>query len=562
MNREELLYPVENAYRHHMLLDGMWFFAFETTPGPGWEGGIPKDCLVPVPASFPEFFLRKEEREFAGNIWYERSVYVPKSWLGEDIFLRLDGVAQRFSVFVNGMEVGRFEDCAVPTAVEVTRHLRYGDTNAIVIKVNNVLTEDTLPAGAVHTISGNRRINISKTNDIPASGLVKSVHLYAVPNTRILDFEVSTLTINREKAEIHYTAKVRGNCLVTATLRNRDGKVVATGVGGNATLTVENPHPWSIGDGYLYQIDFEVSRLGKQCDAYSVTFGIRTFICEKGAFFLNNNRIHLKGWYLGLGHSSTRTQKQFDILRAKQEFVLMKELGANCLLTGPDALSEEILQLAAAEGILVVNQIPYIKPKPKDEKIYQANFTADNGEEQPDYTYLVNRNVPERDKNCASLMAIAIGPVGFNQTDANPLPGSWAEILPKEYRYGRPLAVTVQVGLLQEADTVLDNADIIVIAGYGAYDTGIDVNGDDAYESLHRDLLALQGRFPDTPVIAVFDPHYTSGQIFDDAYRLEESYDNFIKVLHSTSNVKGEILLTAEQDLKLLVLRRWTENKA
>ena len=38
-------------------------------------------------------------------------------------------------------------------------------------------------------------------------------------------------------------------------LRDADGVQVATGAGGEGTLTVQNVHKWAPGDGYLYDLE-------------------------------------------------------------------------------------------------------------------------------------------------------------------------------------------------------------------------------------------------------------------------------------------------------------------
>ena len=86
--------------------------------------------------------------------------------------------------------------------------------------------------------------------------------MYTVPTTRLVDVFIQTTELTPERAVIHYVAQVQGNCLVTVTLRDRDGRVVATGVGGNAKLTVENPHVWSISSGYLYTMELERAASG------------------------------------------------------------------------------------------------------------------------------------------------------------------------------------------------------------------------------------------------------------------------------------------------------------
>ena len=49
----------------------------------GWTDGIPEADLIPVPASFQDFYTDKDTREYAGDFWYETEVFVPEEYAGK-----------------------------------------------------------------------------------------------------------------------------------------------------------------------------------------------------------------------------------------------------------------------------------------------------------------------------------------------------------------------------------------------------------------------------------------------------------------------------------------------
>ena len=73
----ELLYPIDNEFRHSIPLDGSWYFAFDENQI-GWEAGIPKRTVVNVPADIQDSFIKPTERSFSGTMWYERTVYTKR----------------------------------------------------------------------------------------------------------------------------------------------------------------------------------------------------------------------------------------------------------------------------------------------------------------------------------------------------------------------------------------------------------------------------------------------------------------------------------------------------
>ena len=84
---------------------------------------------------FP-FFLTPE-RQYVGNAWYRRTVYVPADWKNEPIVLFLERPHIETTVFVNGHEVGHQMSLSTPHRYDVTRYIKTGARNQIVIRVYN-----------------------------------------------------------------------------------------------------------------------------------------------------------------------------------------------------------------------------------------------------------------------------------------------------------------------------------------------------------------------------------------------------------------------------------------
>ncbi|WP_298704698.1 sugar-binding domain-containing protein [uncultured Veillonella sp.] len=371
MSTMELLQPVDNASRDCLDLSGQWFFAFDSSKDKSYESGVARDMTVPVPAALQDVFVLPEERAYCGTMWYERQVFIPKRWLGSDVFLRFDGIGNRAVVYVNGIEAGRHEGIYTSSSLNVTRQLRYGEDNRIVVKVNNELSPYALPAGQVITSPKGQRVNQSHFDFSVPTGIYGRVALYTVPSTRLTDVMVQTVELSKEKAVLQYMAHVQGNCLVTATLRTRDGRIIATGVGGNAKLVIDDPQIWSIGKGYLYNLELEVSRLGKQHDSYTLKVGLRTTAVENGNFKLNGEMTRLKAvlWSKPYGDELVMTPWQI-----KQRMLQILALGGNCIYSGGRPLGSEVLAMADACGLLVIGEIPGAGLLSKDLKLGEANF--------------------------------------------------------------------------------------------------------------------------------------------------------------------------------------------
>lgn len=139
-----MLYPRNTMTRRAVSLDGLWKFKLDWASSglkEGWMNGLPAPDMIPVPASFADFYTDKDSREFTGDFWYETEFLVPEEWKGRRIALRFGCATHRAAVYVNGFMVTRHEGGFLPFTADITEVAQYNKMNRVVVLINNELSE-------------------------------------------------------------------------------------------------------------------------------------------------------------------------------------------------------------------------------------------------------------------------------------------------------------------------------------------------------------------------------------------------------------------------------------
>ena len=135
-----MLYPRESVSRRTVSLDGMWKFCLDwdsNGENNNWQEGIPGEDMIPVPASFQDFYTDKDIREYTGDLWYEKEIFVPGEWKGKQVLVRFGAATHRATVYVNGINAAEHEGGFLPFCADVTDLVHYNAYNKVVVKVNN-----------------------------------------------------------------------------------------------------------------------------------------------------------------------------------------------------------------------------------------------------------------------------------------------------------------------------------------------------------------------------------------------------------------------------------------
>ena len=355
-----LLYPLNTLTRTAMRLDGMWRFQIdwdEKGDEEKWQDGIPGDEMIPVPASFQDFYTDKRVREFTGDIWYESTVFIPSGMKGSDVFLRFGAATHRAWVYLNGEKVGEHEGGFLPFLVDITKASRYGEKNKLVVKVNNELTETNIPCGRTITLSDGRKMTKPYFDFYNYSGLQRSVYLISTPKNSIFDIDLSYKVKNSD-AEISYEVRTMGEGDVSLSLYDEDGNAVASIEGRKGTFTLKNAHLWQVRNAYLYNLKVELKDRDELLDVYELPIGIREVKIEGTSFLINGSPVYLKGF--GKHEDSDIVGRGFNIGVMKRDFELMKWIGANSFRTSHYPYDEEIYRMADREGFLIIDEVPAV----------------------------------------------------------------------------------------------------------------------------------------------------------------------------------------------------------
>ena len=360
MLEHSMLYPKTTLTRRRISMDGMWKFHLDERSvgeNEGWIDGIPGEEMIPVPASFQDFYTEKDIREYTGDFWYETDFFVPGEWEGREILLRFGAATHRASVYVNGILITEHEGGFLPFSAKVTTVVRYDSYNKVVVKVNNELNCTNLPCGETITLPNGKKMSKPYFDFFNYAVLQRSVYLLALPGESIVDFDLD-YAIHGKNAEVSYQIRTNGEHAVQLALFDAKGHCVAQKDGKEGVLYVENARLWQGRNAYLYRLRIRIMDGEELIDEYEQEIGIRTVKVEGTDILINGEPVYLKGF--GKHEDSDIVGRGFSIGIMKRDFELMKWIGANSFRTSHYPYSEEIYQMADREGFLIIDEVPAV----------------------------------------------------------------------------------------------------------------------------------------------------------------------------------------------------------
>ena len=357
------LFPQQNISRNAVNLSGIWQCKIDSADvgeKENWFNGLSYTRSIAVPGSWNEQF--EDTRDYMGTVWYECKTFIPKSWNGQNIFIRVGSANYAAKIWINGTPVGIHEGGHLPFAFNVNNYVKFNAENRITISVENFLKTARVPPGG-DGIPGGTGIwsKYPKANFdfFPYGGLERAVWLLTTPKESIQDISVLT-NIKNKDGEVVVTVQKTGNIKKGVATLTGTGKNYTIGfnfLGDKATVSIKVPdaHFWNTTDPYLYNLNVS---LDDDRDQYNLNVGIRTITVTDKQILLNGQPIQLKGFnkhedfaIFGRGTAQPVMIKDCD---------LMKWTGANALRTSHYPDDEEQINLADKEGILVMDEIPAV----------------------------------------------------------------------------------------------------------------------------------------------------------------------------------------------------------
>ncbi|HEX5562903.1 MAG TPA: beta-glucuronidase [Nocardioidaceae bacterium] len=354
-----MLRPQDTATRERKNLDGIWSFRLDSDSAgrsARWhDGPLPGARDMAVPASINDVLADAAARDHIGDIWYQRTVRIPRGWTGQRVALHFESATHRATVWVDDHEVVSHEGGYTPFEADITEHVTAGEEIRVTALVNNTLSFQSIPPGVIEQTPGGP-VQRYWHDFFNYAGLHRSVWLSATPQARIEDITVVT-DFSGTTGSVFWTVEAAGGdgLDVQVVLRDAEGDEVATGTGASGSLSVPDVHLWAPGDGYLYDLEVRlVDDHGEVHDSVHQSVGVRTVEVRGTEFLVNREPFYFRGFGMHEDHSVIG--KAHSNAHLVNDFALLDWIGANSFRTSHYPYSEDVLDYADRHGIVVIDE--------------------------------------------------------------------------------------------------------------------------------------------------------------------------------------------------------------
>ncbi len=307
---------------------------------------------------------------FVGPGWYRLSFDVPEFSKGRSCKLVFDGAMSHADVYLNGKHVSYWPYGYNSFIVDVTPHVKAGETNELAVRLENynessrwypgaglyrnvhlVVTEDAyVPEWGTHVITeeiGAYHADIAqKTEFVVPDG--KSFTDYRI-HTQIFDPQ-GNLAAENEKSGTEY-----------------DNNVF------EQDFLIRDPQLWTVEEPYLYSSVSRIYEGETLKDEYTTTFGIRTVKVEgdKG-FFLNGKPLKFKG--VCNHHDLGPLGGIANEAGIRRQIRILKDMGCNAIRTSHNMPAPELVKACDEMGMMLMAETFDEWVTPKVENGYNKHF--------------------------------------------------------------------------------------------------------------------------------------------------------------------------------------------
>ncbi len=361
-NKKEML--IENSEkRQSILINADWFYLEDGLKSisdlhlstKNWE-------KVSLPHTWNKTDALDSEPGYRRDIgWYQKDLFIPMVQNDMVYKLHFEGVNNKSEVYVNGKYAGGFIGGYVGFEVDITKYIKLGEMNFIVVKADNSFDPYVIPS--------------QKSDFVVYGGITRNVWINILPKTHIQKVFVQTPTVSAKSAVTKINANIHSNetkkYTLIAKLLNKEGKVVLkddekfTVTKGQSTYEMQlpelkKPNLWSPDTPYLYTLEILIIEDGKETDRVTEKVGYRWYeFKEKGAFYLNGKRLLLRGTHRheelsGYGNALPDTIHRKDVK-------LIKDLGANFVRLAHYPQALEVYKACDELGLLVWDENPWCR---------------------------------------------------------------------------------------------------------------------------------------------------------------------------------------------------------
>ena len=327
---------------------------------------------------------------------YRKVLHAPKEWQGRRLLLDFGGIMLVGDVYLNGNRIGGTDYGYVGFDIDVTKQLRYGADNELVVVANTMAPNNSrwYTGGGlyrdVRLIATNRDLYFEhhplflSTPGNKQLNVTAEVSNYTKSPSGLI--EVAILDANGHQVAVHKQS-------LTFSRKRRTREYVLD------SIPLSNPQLWSCDHPYLYTAVVSLYRNdGTVADRVSEQFGVRTFeFSPQFGLKLNGEKVILKGI---ANHHTLGSLGAAAYPRAIEKRIkLLKSFGFNHIRCSHNPYSEDLYRLCDKYGIIVIDEL------------YDKWLQQYAGGRTP-WTNLWQHDIPEwvkRDRNHPSVALWSLG---------------------------------------------------------------------------------------------------------------------------------------------------------
>lgn len=320
-----MAYPAGDDERTVINLNGTWQFdqTVNAFPPVKFTRTIPVPGLVhlaePKIEEYGKFFKRagQVEAKTQHNLynidytprysWYRKSVFIDKGLEGKEAVITIKKSQYVTQVYVNGMDMGTSMACYTPVEFPVTKALKFGAQNEILIKVGDRIWLPSEAAGGTDKEKEHYLPGIWDDVRLSFTGSVYLNRLLVLPSVAGKKVTVKAQIRNFKPAQIFYGDAMSDQVMLDVSIEEKlSGKVVA---GKSMKLNAKRDNlsetvleiplqkftAWSPDKPFLYVVNATLKTDKGISDGIQKQFGMRDFTRKGKFFYLNGEKIILRG---------------------------------------------------------------------------------------------------------------------------------------------------------------------------------------------------------------------------------------------------------------------------
>jgi beta-galactosidase/beta-glucuronidase len=294
--------------------------------------------------------------QYEGIGWYTTIINPDGQLTNKKTEIIFGRVMYYTKVWLNGEFIGENKGGYLPFRFDVSKYLKPGQENKLVVRVDNRPRINWLPAA-------------EQIEWIQYGGILEPVKLVSTSQTYIDDLIIRTIPENTG-ARINFIINITNKTAVETEMDLNVAISISSGISDksvkvlckpneskkvNIDFILEQAKIWSPETPVLYTANVSLTKNGSKIDDLTERFGIRQVSVEGTSILLNGKPIIIKGTHRYDGYDRLGPNPPEKLLR--EELSLMKRVGINTIRVHYPA-SPELLNLYDEYGFMMMEEIP------------------------------------------------------------------------------------------------------------------------------------------------------------------------------------------------------------